>query len=104
MQTTQAADQAAQGASGPVAALWTGAALLVPLVVSGCGTAPSQNILGSFFPAWILCGALGLCAAVACRLVLGAIGLNQHVLAPPLSYLAVAVAVAVFIWLLQFGQ
>ena len=78
--------------------------LFAPLCLAGCGTAPSQNILGSFFPSWILCGALGICVAIACRLLLGAIGLNQHVLAPPVSYIAIAVAAALFIWLLQFGQ
>ena len=91
-------------ASRPAVAHSHPAILLGPLLLAGCGTAPAQDILGSFFPAWILCGALGLGAAIACRLILGAVGLNQHVLAPPFSYLAVAVAVAVFVWLLQFGQ
>ena len=78
--------------------------LLVPLCLAGCGTAPSMNILGSFFPAWLLCGALGVFAAIACRLILGATGLNQHVLSPPLSYFALAVASGLFIWGGELGQ
>jgi hypothetical protein len=29
--------------------------LLVTLSLTGCGRAPSFDILGSFFPAWLLC-------------------------------------------------
>jgi hypothetical protein len=29
--------------------------LLVTLSLAGCGRAPSFDILGSFFPAWLLC-------------------------------------------------
>ena len=71
---------------------------------SGCSRAPAQNILGSFFPSWILCTLIGIAAAAAARLLLGAAGLDRHVLAPPLAYLAVAIAVALFTWLIQFGQ
>jgi hypothetical protein len=81
-----------------------GPGLLALLSPAGCSQAPSQNILGSFFPSWLLCGALGLAAALVCRIVLGTAGLDKTVLAPPLGYLAVAVAVTSFVWLLQFGQ
>ena len=52
----------------------------------------------------MLCTAIGIIAAVAIRLLLGAIGLDKHVLAPPLAYLSVAVAVTLFAWLIRFGQ
>ena len=76
-------------------------ALLCP---AGCSRSPSQDVLGSFFPAWILCSAVGIAAAILCRAVLGALRLHQHVLAPPLAYLAIAVAVTLFTWLIWFGQ
>jgi hypothetical protein len=60
--------------------------------------------VGSFFPAWLLCAGIGLAAAAACRVILGAVRLHSQVLAPPLSYLAVAVAVTLFTWLYRFGQ
>ena len=74
------------------------------LGLSGCSRSPSQDIVGSFFPAWMLCAALGCGAAGAARLLLGAVQLHRYVLAPPLSYLAFAVAVTLFTWLFQFGQ
>ena len=52
----------------------------------------------------MLCAAIGIGAAVLLRIVLGATGLHKHVLAPPLAYLAVAVAVTLFTWLARFGQ
>ncbi len=76
--------------------------LLVGL--SGCSRAPSQDILGSFFPAWMLCAAVGCGAAGLARLLIGGVHLNKYVLAPPLGYLAFAVAVTLFTWLFRFGQ
>ena len=52
----------------------------------------------------MLCTAIGIIVAVVLRLILGAIGLDKHVLAPPLAYLAVVVAVTLFTWLTRFGQ
>ena len=74
------------------------------LTVGGCSAAPSQNILGSFFPAWVLCGAIGVATAVGCRILLVALKLDQHVVLPALTYLGVAVAVASLIWLVRFGN
>ncbi len=71
--------------------------------MSGCSAAPSQDILGSFFPAWMLCVAVGVLAAVLCRRLLAAVGLSDHLLVPPLTYLALAVAVTLLTWLVWFG-
>ena len=49
------------GLAGCVAAL---------LLATGCSRAPSFNILGSFFPAWLLCGIVGIVLAVVTRLIL----------------------------------
>ena len=76
-------------------------ALLGP---AGCSQSPSQDVLGSFFPAWILCSAIGIAAAVLCRVVLGAVRLHVYVLAPPFAYLAVATAVTLFSWRIWFGR
>ena len=78
--------------------------LLALLCPAGCSQSPSQDILGSFFPAWILCSTIGIAAAVLCRVVLGVVRLHPYVAAPPLAYLAVAVAVTLFTWLTWFGQ
>ncbi|MBV8122366.1 MAG: hypothetical protein JO081_20800, partial [Alphaproteobacteria bacterium] len=61
-------------------------------------------ILGSFFPAWMLCAAGGIVIAVLLRQVLRAAGVNQYLIAPPLTYLSIAVAGTLLVWLLWFGH
>ncbi|WP_419759134.1 YtcA family lipoprotein [Acidisoma sp.] len=72
--------------------------------LSACSTAPAQDILGSFFPAWMLCAVIGIAAAVILRLVLGAVGLAAFVPLPALTFIAVAIAMTLLIWLIWFGH
>ena len=46
------------------------AAGLAPLLLTGCGRAPAFDILGSFFPAWLVCFAVAILLAVLCRALL----------------------------------
>jgi len=50
--------------------LLRGAAALGPLVLTGCGRAPAFDVLGSFFPAWLVCVVVGILLAVICRALL----------------------------------
>jgi hypothetical protein len=79
---------------------------LAPIVlpVGACSVAPEQDLFGSFFPAWILCAAVGVVAAVIVRQILVLIGINDYVLAPPLTYAAIAVAATFLVWLLWYGH
>jgi hypothetical protein len=77
---------------------------LAALFLAGCSGSPLQNMLGSFFPAWMLCAAAGIAGAVIVRQVLCVLGANGHLIAPPLTYLCVAVAGTLFVWLLWFGH
>ena len=72
--------------------------------LAGCSTAPSQDIFGSFFPSWLLCGVLGIVAAVIMRQVLRLIGLGDSLWLPVLSYPAVGLAVTFGVWLVWFGN
>jgi hypothetical protein len=47
-----------------------GAAGLAPLLHTGCGRAPAFDVLGSFFPAWLVCFAVAILLAVLCRALL----------------------------------
>ena len=46
------------------------AALADMAPMTGCGRAPTFNILGSFFPAWLVCLTLGLVLTVGARWLL----------------------------------
>jgi len=74
------------------------------LAVSGCSSSPTLNLLGSYFPAWMLCAALGIVAAIIIRQVLAVTGISDYVVAPLLTYAGLAVSATLLAWLLWFGH
>jgi hypothetical protein len=74
------------------------------MFLAGCSTSPAQNMFGSFFPAWMLCAAAGVVVAIVLRQFFGALGLNRYLIAPPLTYLCIALAGTLLAWLLWFGH
>ena len=76
----------------------------IALPVCACDYAPTMNLLGSYFPAWMLCAALGIVAAVVIRQILAAAGINDYVVAPLLTYAALAVSATLLVWLVWFGH
>ena len=82
----------------------TGVAILLVLqLAAGCSRAPTFNILGSFFPSWILCGLLGIVLTVVARLVLVRVGLEQHLSSLVLVYPCLTAFFTFTIWLLFFS-
>ena len=70
------------------------------LVLTSCGRAPSFDILGSFFPAWLACLALGLLLTVMARWLLLRF---QIVLALPiLTYPSLTALFTFALWLIFF--
>lgn len=76
-----------------------GAWLLV-CVISGCSGSPSRNILGSYFPSWMVCALIGLVAALAARVALKSSGLLGELPAPLVVLLSIGCAVTFGLWLL----
>jgi hypothetical protein len=76
------------------------AALLAPAALAGCSAAPSQNILGSYFPSWMLCALAGVGITIVLRQIFVAAGLDKALPAPLLVYLAFTVAFAFATWLI----
>jgi hypothetical protein len=74
------------------------------LLTAGCSRAPSFNILGSFFPAWIGCGVIGILLAVAVRLFFVHIKLEDKLLFPLILVYPCLTAFFTFtLWLLFFS-
>jgi len=69
--------------------------------MTGCD--PIVNIYGSFFPAWIICIALGVLVTVLLRLVFVAIKIDGHLGPRILIYPALTFLAAALSWLLLFG-
>lgn len=72
----------------------------VPLVLTGCSRAPSFDILGSFFPAWLVCGVVGLLLTVLAHQLI----LRAHVVlaAPVLAYPSLTALFTFAVWLVFF--
>jgi hypothetical protein len=75
-------------------------AVLSTCVLSGCGGSPSRNILGSYFPSWMVCALFGLAAALVARLALKISGLLNELPVPLLVLLSVGCATTFALWLL----
>jgi YtcA family len=81
-----------------------GASFAATLLAAGCSRAPSFNILGSFFPAWIGCGIIGILLATAVRVFFVRIKLEDELLMPLILVYPCLTAFFTFtLWLLFFS-
>ncbi|AQS83781.1 MAG: YtcA family lipoprotein [Acetobacter aceti] len=80
------------------------AGLALPFLLCGCSSAPLQNVLGSFFPSWMICVVLGAVSSALLRALIGMFGVHEAVPVPMLTYLAFALFITFLIWLLVFGH
>jgi hypothetical protein len=87
----------------PASPVIAAACSAVILSVAGCSRAPSFNILGSFFPAWILCGVIGILLAVAVRFYFVRIKLEEQLRPLIVVYPCLAAFFTFTLWLLFFS-
>jgi YtcA family len=73
---------------------------LATFILTSCGRAPSFDILGSFFPAWLACLALGLLLTVAARWLL--LRLHVVIALPILTYPSLTALFTFGLWLAFF--
>ena len=78
-------------------------ACAVLLFNTGCTRAPSFNILGSFFPSWILCGVIGIVLTVLLRVFFVRAKLEQELKPLILVYPCIALFFTFTTWLLFFS-
>jgi fructose-specific phosphotransferase system IIC component len=74
--------------------------LLVAPLLSGCSRAPSIEILGSFFPAWLVCFIAAIVLTALVRLAL--LRLQVKAALPLLVYPSLAALFTFLLWLLFF--
>jgi len=73
--------------------------ICLSLLLAGCDGAPSRNILGSYFPSWMVCALLGLAMSILARAILKLTGLLEEIPAPLVVLLAFGCAVNFALWL-----
>jgi YtcA family len=86
----------------------SGAALLclTSVCLGGCsaGGAPSFDLFGAFFPAWLLCGVIGIAAAGVVRIAFISSGLANALPYQLAVCTAIGVITALLVWLIGFGR
>jgi hypothetical protein len=74
--------------------------LLVAPLLSSCTRAPSVDVLGSFFPAWLLCFLVAIVLTALVRLAL--LRLRVKAALPLLAYPSLAALFTFLLWLIFF--
>lgn len=75
---------------------------LQALLLCGCARAPAFSIMGSYFPAWMLCAIAGIVLAVLLRLVVVRLKLEEYAWPTVLTYPCAAAFFTFLLWLLLF--
>jgi len=70
------------------------------LLMEGCSRAPSVDVLGSFFPGWLVCLATAVVLAACVRIVL--LRLRLKVAFPVLVYPSLTALFTLTLWLVFF--
>ncbi len=73
---------------------------LAAFLLTSCGRAPSFDVLGSFFPAWLACLALGLLLTVVARWLF--LRLHIVIALPILTYPSLTALFTFALWLTFF--
>jgi uncharacterized membrane protein YwzB len=71
--------------------------------LTGCGRAPSFNILGSFFPAWLICMVVGILLAAIVNWTLSALKREKLIAWGIVVYPCLAAFFAFTLWLIFFS-
>lgn len=74
--------------------------LLVAPLLSSCSRAPSVDVLGSFFPAWLVCFIVAIVLTALVRLALWR--LHMKVALPILVYPSLAAVITFVLWLVLY--
>jgi hypothetical protein len=80
-----------------------GLSLAMSLVLTGCSHAPEYSIFGSFFPVWIFCSVGGLLLTAGARSLIARTVIAEHLSAPVLSYLCMAIFFSCTLWFLFYS-
>jgi len=63
---------------------------------------PQINIIGSFFPSWMLCAAIGIVVALLARAIFLRVGVDPFLGPRALVYPSLAILVTLVLWVALF--
>lgn len=73
------------------------------LILEGCSRAPSVSVLGSFFPAWMICCLVGIALAIVTYVFFLRVQLHPAVPIPVVTYPCMAVLYTFCTWLIFYS-
>jgi hypothetical protein len=73
------------------------------LALFGCGAAPTVNVMGSFFPAWLICIVIGVMLTTLSRQVFVAMRIAGELGPSALVYPSLTALWTFAAWLVLFG-
>jgi ABC-type uncharacterized transport system permease subunit len=74
-----------------------------PALLAGCSRAPSFSILGSYFPAWLVCIIAGVVMSAITNWILTRYRLDKLIAWPVVVYPCLAAFFACTLWLMFFN-
>jgi hypothetical protein len=79
---------------------------VLAILLAGCGTvdahSPTLDVVGSYFPAWMVCIILGLAFTVIVRQILVGLKIDAHLRPRGLVYLSMIILWTLTAWLVWF--
>jgi hypothetical protein len=79
---------------------------LLILILGGCrageGHSPTVDVIGSYFPAWIVCIIAGIFSTVIVRLLLVGLTVHRYILLKPVVYVGMTAFFTALVWLMFF--
>jgi len=63
---------------------------------------PQINVVGSFFPSWMLCAGIGIVVAVLARALFQRVGVDSYLGPRALVYPSLALLVTLVLWVALF--
>lgn len=91
------------GTSQPRSRTLALASLSLLLFAQGCARNPTLNLMGSYFPSWVLCIALSSLLTIIIRALLRRYDLEYQLSPLVIVYPCIAASLCFTMWLLIFG-
>jgi hypothetical protein len=63
---------------------------------------PQVNVIGSFFPSWMLCASIGIVTALLAKRIFVRVGIDPYVGPRALVYTSLALLVTLVLWVAFF--
>jgi len=76
--------------------------VLLILLLGGCAHSPTVDVLGSYFPAWMLCIIIGIFSTLIVRLLLIGFGIYAHLRLKPVVFSGTTIFITLTVWLVFF--